>query len=73
MPSGFAVCFRRGLVDHTTDADSLLHDDVLALIIMLRDTCFQFLEETTAFHFFCVICVMVLVLCFELLQHVPDH
>ena len=33
MPSGFAVCFRRGLVDHTIDPDSLLHDDVLALII----------------------------------------
>ena len=29
MPSGFAVCFKRGLVDHTVDPDSVLHDDVL--------------------------------------------
>ena len=29
MPSGFAVCFKRGLVDHTIDPDSLLHEDVL--------------------------------------------
>jgi len=29
MPSGFAVCFKRGLVDHTIDPNSLLHDDVL--------------------------------------------
>ena len=29
MPSGFAVCFTRGLVDHTIHPDSLLHDDVL--------------------------------------------
>ena len=29
-------------LSHTIDPDSLLHDDVLALIIMLRDTCLQF-------------------------------
>ena len=28
MPRGFAVCFKRGLVDHTIDPDSLLHDVV---------------------------------------------
>ena len=42
-----------------------------ALIIMLRDTCFRFLRETT-FQFICIICVMLLVLCFGLFQHVPD-
>ena len=31
MPSGFAMCFKPVLVDHTTDPDSLLHDGVLSL------------------------------------------
>ena len=34
-----------------------------ALIIMLRDTCFRFLNETITFQFICIICVMLLVLC----------
>ena len=44
-----------------------------ALIIMLRDTCFRFLEETVTFRFICIICVMLLVSCCELFQHVPDY
>ena len=31
--------------------------------IQLPDTCFRFLEETITFQFFCIICVMLLVLC----------
>ena len=34
------------------------------LIIMLRDTCFRFLEESITFQFISIICVMLLVLCF---------
>ena len=45
---------------------------LFALIIMLRDTCFRFVEETKTFQFICIICVMLLVLCFDLFQHVPD-
>ena len=45
----------------------------LALIIMLRDTCFRLLEETITFHFIRIICVMLLVLCFELFKYVPDY
>ena len=44
-----------------------------ALIIVLRDTCFRLLEETIMFQFICIVCVMLLVLCFELFQHVPDY
>ena len=40
--------------------------------IQHRDTCFRFLEEITMVQLFCIICVMLLVLCFELFQHVPD-
>ena len=43
-----------------------------ALIIMLRYTYFRFLEETITFQFICIIGVMLLVLSFELFQHVPD-
>ena len=44
-----------------------------ALIIMLRETCFRFLEETITFQFISIICVMLLVLWFELFLHVPDY
>ena len=40
--------------------------------IQLRDTYFRFLEEIIMVQLFCIICVTLLVLCFELLQHVPD-
>ena len=33
--------------------------------IQLHDTCLRFLEETITLQFFCTICVMLLVLCFE--------
>ena len=31
--------------------------------VQLRDMCFRFLEQSITFQFFCVICVMLLVLC----------
>ena len=53
---------------HGSDSE----DRFSAQLIQLRDICFRFLEEIIAFQFICIICVMLLVLCFELFQHVPD-
>ena len=36
--------------------------------IQLRNMWFQFLEEIIMVQLFCIICVMLLVLCFELFQ-----
>ena len=37
--------------------------------IQLRDTCFRYLRETMKFQFICIISVLLLALCFELLEH----
>ena len=46
-------------VGHETDSK----DRFRAWRIQLRDTCFRFLEESITFQLFCIICVMLLVLC----------
>ena len=64
MPTGLAVCFKRGLwITRLIQIRSFMM--FFALIIMLFDTCFRFLEETITFQFICIICVMPLVLCTE--------
>ena len=52
---------------------SLLHDDVPCFDHQcFVTTCFRSKKETITFQFICIICVMLLVLCFEMFQNVPD-
>ena len=64
MPTGLAVCFKRGLwITRLIQIRSFMM--FFALIIMLFDTCIRFLDETITFQFICIICAMPLVLCTE--------
>ena len=56
------------------DPDSFLHDDVLCFDhdASCHVLSIDFLEETRTFQLICIICLMLLALCFELFQHVSD-